>query len=274
MTVESSDQAGVDVRRPVTRTRTYELVIDAIEEQILSGALVVGDLLPAERDLATKLQVSRPAVREALRVLEAQGVVRSGVGSGSGAGTFVASMPARALTRFLRLHIALANFAFADVVEARVTLECSSVRLAAQADDPRRLDGARAAMAAMDAAVSDRSAFNDADTEFHTAIAEAGGNRLVTAMTVAIRNAQRPGILAAFHDLDDWPGLREQLIAEHRAILAAIDDGDAARASQLAEEHIRGAYVRLPLLHQISVSAPTGVGHERSTTTRSGGGPD
>ena len=76
--------------KPVARTRTYEMVIDAIEEQILSGALGVGDPLPPERDLAARLQVSRPAVREALRVLEAQGVLRSAVGSGSGAGTFVA----------------------------------------------------------------------------------------------------------------------------------------------------------------------------------------
>ena len=53
--------------RPVARTRTYQLVISAIEEQILSGSLRVGDALPPERDLAARLEVSRPAVREALR---------------------------------------------------------------------------------------------------------------------------------------------------------------------------------------------------------------
>lgn len=265
MTVDGSPAVtSGDAWRPVTRSRTYELVIDAIEEQILTGAVAVGDLLPPERELAAKLEVSRPAVREALRVLEAQGVLRSGVGSGAGAGTFVAAMPAEALTRFLRLHIALANFEFVDVVEARVTLECSSVRLAAAASDPGRLERAHVAMAAMDA-TTDRAEFNAADTDFHTAIAEAGGNRLVTAMTVAIRNAQRPGILAAFNDIDDWSGLRAQLITEHRAILSAIEAGEVGRASDLAEQHIRDAYARLPLLHRSRIQAvvtttPTDVG--------------
>ena len=75
---------------PVARSRSYELVVDQIEEQILAGTLHVGDRLPGERDLAQHLQVSRAAVREAIRTLEAQGVVRSGVGSGKDAGTIVA----------------------------------------------------------------------------------------------------------------------------------------------------------------------------------------
>src|SRR5699024_9739569 len=87
--------------RPVSRANTYERVIDAVEEQIMAGSLTVGDPLPAERDLADKLGVSRASVREALRVLDSLGVVRSAGGSGRGAGTFIAAMPSAALTRFL-----------------------------------------------------------------------------------------------------------------------------------------------------------------------------
>ncbi|MFW0792516.1 FadR/GntR family transcriptional regulator [Gordonia sp. CPCC 205515] len=251
MTVESSapPSSSGDGWQPVARARTYELVIDAIEEQILAGTLRVGDALPPERELAARLQVSRPAVREALRVLEAQGVLRSATGSGAGAGTFVAAMPGEALSRFLRLHIALANFELAEIIEARVTLECSSVALAARATDPERLVDVRAAMARMEANDTDREQFNDDDTAFHTAIAEAGGNRLVTALTVAIRNALRASILDAFQEIDDWSALRDELMVEHRAILAAIEAGDASRASHLAEQHIRDSYERLPLLH-------------------------
>ncbi|MGV9713593.1 FadR/GntR family transcriptional regulator [Gordonia sp. NPDC003424] len=251
MTVEHSAQApSVDGGwQPVARARTYELVIDAIEDQILAGTLRVGDALPPERELAAKLQVSRPAVREALRVLEAQGVLRSATGSGAGAGTFVAAMPGEALSRFLRLHIALANFEFAEIVEARVTLECSSVALAAQAADPERLDRVRDALQRMADNDTDRAQFNDDDTAFHAAIAEAGGNRLVTALTVAIRNALRASILDAFREIEDWPRLRDELMVEHRAILAAIEDGDADTAARLAEQHIRDSYERLPLLH-------------------------
>ncbi|MBS4100689.1 FadR/GntR family transcriptional regulator [Tsukamurella paurometabola] len=235
--------------RPVARTRTYQLVISAIEDQILAGSLRVGDALPPERDLAARLEVSRPAVREALRVLEAQGVVTSGTGSGPRAGTFVSAMPADSLARFLRLHMALTNFEFPEIVEARVLLERSSVSLAARDADAAALAPVRAALAAMDAAGEDRAAFNDADTEFHTAIAEACGNRLVTTVTVAIRGALRAGILAAFEQIEDWPALTAVLQDEHRAILAAIEARDAGRAADLTEAHIRGAYRRLPGLH-------------------------
>ncbi|GAA1084372.1 FadR/GntR family transcriptional regulator [Tsukamurella spumae] len=260
MTLDPQDaRAGVDSTgapewSPVSRTRTYQLVISAIEEQILSGSLRVGDALPAERDLASRLQVSRPAVREALRVLEAQGVVTAGTGSGPKAGTFVSAMPADALSHFLRLHIALTNFEFAEIVEARVLLERSSVSLAARETDRDALAPVRAAIDAMDAAGPDRAAFNDADTAFHTAIAEACGNRLVTTVTVAIRNALRAGILAAFEEIDDWPELTAVLQREHRAILDAIEAGDADRAADLSEAHIRGAYRRLPGLHARTVT--------------------
>ena len=69
--------------RPVTRSLTYQLVVEAVEEQILTGALKVGDHLPPERELASLLGASRPAVREGLRMLEAQGVLRT-VGAGPG----------------------------------------------------------------------------------------------------------------------------------------------------------------------------------------------
>lgn len=245
--VAPSATASEQSWRPVRRTRTHELVIEAIEEQIITGALGVGDPLPPERDLAARLEVSRPAVREALRVLEAQGVIRSGVGSGSEAGTFVAAQPAEALSRLLRLHLALSNFAFGDVVEARVALERSSVILAAQATSHA---DAAAALTAMESAGEDRAAYGAADAAFHIALAQASGNRLVTALTVAIRNAQRVALLAAFDEVADWPTLRDALTAQHRDILSAVTAGQPERAAELVEEHIRTAYRRLPALHQ------------------------
>lgn len=244
MSLESDAGGSVDWK-PLARSRTHELVIEAIEDQIMSEALRVGDPLPPERELAAKLQVGRAAVREALRVLEAQGVLRSAVGSGAGAGTFVAAMPRDALTRFLRLHIALSNFAYDDVVEARVALERCSIAAAARDADPDRLAAAREAVAVMDDDEGDRATFNDADAAFHVALAEAGGNRLIAALTVAIRNATRGRILASIEDVDDWPALRQALREDHRAILAAIDRGDADGAAALAERHIRDAHARL-----------------------------
>src|SRR5664279_1952725 len=115
MSVESHD-AQAQGWLPVTRARTYELVLDRIEEQIASGRLQIGDRLPAERDLAAALGVSRAAVREALRVLHALGVVSQGTGSGPDAGTVLNAAPGDALTRLIRLHVLMASVGSGDVV--------------------------------------------------------------------------------------------------------------------------------------------------------------
>src|SRR6478736_10141939 len=108
---------------PVQRVPTYELVLRRIEEQLINRTLRPGDRLPPERELATVLGASRPAVREALRVLQAQGVVKSAVGTGADSGTIVMSAPSGALTRLLKVHLAVASFPLSDVVQARVMLE-------------------------------------------------------------------------------------------------------------------------------------------------------
>jgi GntR family transcriptional regulator, transcriptional repressor for pyruvate dehydrogenase complex len=235
---ESDAEAGDAEWRPVARTRTYEMVIDRVEEQIVSGSLEVGDRLPAERDLAKMLGVSRAAVREAFRALEAQGVLRMNVGTGPDSGTTVAALP-----RLLRLHVALANFPVADVVRARIMLERESARHAAARARPDDLARLGELLDEMDSPDCDRARFNDLDTEFHVGIAEAGGNRLVADMTIAIRESMRRPLLAAFDDLgDDWYPIAEELRHDHRAIHQALRDGDADAAEKLTESHIRASY--------------------------------
>ncbi|WP_209370524.1 FadR/GntR family transcriptional regulator [Brevibacterium renqingii] len=232
--------------RPVSRANTYELVIDAIEEQIVAGSLTVGYPLPAERDLASKLGVSRASVREALRVLESLGVVRSSGGSGRGAGTFIAAMPSAALTRFLRLHVALTNFSLSDVTETRIQLERSSAVLAAARAGEDALAAINAQLAMMDTPGISLEVFNDADTAFHVAIAQAAGNQLFSDLTGAIRTSLRTSIFAAFNRIEDQQGLMSELQAQHRAIMAAIVAGDTEEAARLTEEHIRFAASELP----------------------------
>jgi GntR family transcriptional repressor for pyruvate dehydrogenase complex len=232
---------ATDAWQPVAKARAYELVVERVEEQILAGTLKVGDRLPAERDLAARLQVSRAAVREAMRTLEAQGVVRSGVGSGPDAGTVVSALPSEALTRVLRLHVALNNFALDDVVAARVMLERSSTGLAAAHASPSALAAVAAPLEAM-AASPGLLEFNDLDTAFHIAVAEAGGNRLVADMTIAIREAMRLPILRELEQLGErWAAVRTQLYDEHLAIHDAIAAGEETRAGELMAEHIHSS---------------------------------
>ncbi|MPY84776.1 MAG: FCD domain-containing protein [Actinophytocola sp.] len=227
--------------RPVLRSRAYELVVDQIEELIVAGTLRVGDRLPGERELATRLEVSRAAVREAIRSLEAQGVVRSAVGSGKDAGTVVSALPSEALTRLLRFHVALANFPRQHVVEARVMLERESVRNAAERATPTDLKAMRELMSAMDDPDRDRERFNELDTEFHVAIAEAGGNRLVADMTIAVRESMQRPLLHASHALGEaWASIADGLRQDHRSIYEALEAGDGVTAQQRMETHILG----------------------------------
>ena len=229
--------------QPIERTRAYEQVIGRIEEQILAGALRVGDRLPAERDLSSMLGVSRAAVREAMRALEAMGVVSPG--PGRDAGTVLTSMSSESLGAWLRLHVLLAKYPMDDVIEARVMLERRSAALAAaHADDERRsrLTQLAKAMEAPDLA---REEFNSLDTEFHIAIAEAGGNGLVADLTSAIRTSMATPILDSFRRSDDWPGVHSRLVAGHRAILDAILARDEEAAAAAVDTHIRYAFGRL-----------------------------
>jgi GntR family transcriptional repressor for pyruvate dehydrogenase complex len=231
---------------PLTRARTYELVLDRIEDQIRSGHLGVGDRLPPERELATLLGVSRAAIREALRVLEAQGVLRKPqVGTGPESGSVIAGTPSAGLTRLLRLHIALANFPLADVVQARVTLERANTRLAAHSATPEDLQRMREALDRMDDPTLSRETFNDLDTEFHVAIARAGGNRLMADLTIAMRDSVRHPLLVAFGRIDDWPPAADGLRRDHRAIYDAIAAGEPDRAELAVQSHIDGFYHRI-----------------------------
>ena len=226
--------------------RAFEQVVGWVEEQILSGELAVGDVLPAERDLARTLEVSRAAVREAVRTLQAQGVLRSSVGAGGTGGTRVAGLSSGALTRVLRMHVALAHFPLDDVLEVRVALERLSARLAAARLTSDDLASLQSSLAAMRAARS-REEFNDADAAFHVAIAEAAGNRLAADTTVAIRESVHGLLMAGFARLagDDYDRIRAELVEEHEQISAALARGEAQRAESLLEAHVRTAWTRV-----------------------------
>ncbi|GEO95052.1 FadR/GntR family transcriptional regulator [Kocuria turfanensis] len=80
-----------------TASRMYTVVLDWLEERLRSGEISVGDKLPGERQLAEEFGISRASVREAIRILDAMGLVRSSTGSGPAAGAVVISEPSAAL---------------------------------------------------------------------------------------------------------------------------------------------------------------------------------
>jgi DNA-binding FadR family transcriptional regulator len=220
----------------------YEVVLKHIEAGILAGTHRPGDQLPPERDLAVQLAVSRSAVREAMRVLQTQGLITSSTGPGRG--TRIAPARGDALARIFQLHLSLSDAGTSDLTETRVALERSSAALAAQRATPRSLRRLRALVTAMaDAEGVDE--FNDLDTEFHVLIARTGQSELIADLTVAIRQAVRETIRTASKTLPNWTEHRLVLLREHQEILTAIEAGDSGAAAGLVENHIRRAYLAL-----------------------------
>ena len=222
--------------------RTHEAVLRRIEADLARGELRVGGRLPPERTLAEQLGVSRASVREAIRVLEAMGVVRSSVGSGPDAGTVVVGDPAAPLSAVLRLHLGTRALPLHDLVEARVLLESWAVGAAAGAPAAAGADLARAEelLTAMDDEALPPERFHSLDAEFHVALAAAAGNVLVTAVMVALREAVHGYVMAAVPGLPDWPGTAHRLRGEHRDLVRAVREGQVERAVGAVRAHIEG----------------------------------
>jgi len=228
--------------------RAWEVVLHHLEARLLSGDLGPGDHLPPERALATELGVGRSSVREAVRVLDVLGLVRTQTGSGPHAGAIIIATPSGGMSALLRLQVAAKGFAVADIVKTRVMLESAIV--AGLAEGIHDLEPATTLLNAMDSDELSPAEFLALDARFHVALAEASGNHVVTAMMAGLRNSIESYVVLGVPSISDWPAEVRQLRTEHRNILSAINKGDAAAASTAIHEHITGYYAATNLTEQ------------------------
>lgn len=219
--------------------RAWERVLRRIEGDLLSGALAVGAHLPAERALAAQLGVGRSSVREAVRVLDVLGLVRTQTGSGPSAGAVVVSRADGGMSALMRLQVAGRGFAVDDIVRTRVLLEQSVAAELARAEPD--LADSESLLDAMDAGPS-REQFLALDTRFHASLAAAAGNQVVAAIMAGLRGSIEGYIQAGATALPDWAGTAERLRAEHRGLLAAIRAREPERAARAATDHITAYY--------------------------------
>lgn len=227
--------------KPLSRMRTHEQVVAEIESRLNNGTLKAGDRLPPERQFAEALGVSRNAVREALRVLEAVGVIEAGTGSGPTSGSMIVKDSTAGMAMVLRIHLQLASFTTDDLVETRLMLERLACRKAADKASSNDLAHLRSLIADMRGTHTTAS-YNDLDAAFHVGIAQISGNGLAAALMAALREALRQAMVSAFERLEDPTGTMETLTNEHEAIVDAIAAGDGDVASQLVAQHILGFY--------------------------------
>ena len=213
---------------PVTRPRLYEVIVEQLVAYISDKNLSEGDRLPAERDLAAKLGVSRASVSQALVALEVQGVLS--VRHGDGAILLRRPTEERAI-RALREHADR----IPDIIEARVALEVNLAGLAAA----RRTD---AEMAAIDTAIATMEAEVEAgdrgvlgDEMFHEAITAAAHSSLLAKLMHEISGLIRE---TRIESLSQQNRPRASLEG-HRRIADAVRKQDADAASRAMADHIR-----------------------------------
>jgi GntR family transcriptional repressor for pyruvate dehydrogenase complex len=228
--------------RAIDSRRAWQTVLEHIEADLLAGRLVPGDHLPAERALASELGVGRSSVREALRVLEVLGLIRTQTGSGPQSGAIIVARPSGGMSSLMRLQVAAQGFDVRDVVKTRLVLEAAVVTELA---DARAVDLGPAVelLDAMDAAgPASEAEFLALDAAFHLALAELSGNAVIASMMAGLRNSIESYVLAGAPNLPSWAETSGRLRHEHRGIVAAIENGDAELARARVHAHITGYY--------------------------------
>jgi DNA-binding FadR family transcriptional regulator len=222
--------------------RSWEGVLSHIEADLVSGRLKPGDHLAPERALAAELGVGRSSVREAVRVLEVLGLVRTQTGSGPSSGAIVIASPQGGMSLLMRLQVAANGFPVEDIVRTRLLLETSVAADLARAHAAIDLSAAIALLDAMDDLALTPVQFLALDARFHLALAEASDNQVVTAMMAGLRNSIEGYVLEGALGLPRWPETARRLRGEHRRIVDAIVAGDAAQAGTRIHDHIAGYY--------------------------------
>lgn len=220
--------------------RAWEHVLSKVEEMMVSGELAPGQRLPGERTLAADLGVGRSSVREALRVMEALGLLKAQTGSGPNAGAMIVSRPTGGMTMLMRMQVAAHGFPVSDVVQTRIVLESEVMRTLA-AQPTVDLSTAVELLDSMDEPSLSSDEFLVLDAQFHVAMADAAGNQVIAAMMAGLRASIESYVVGGV-DRIAWPTTCTRLRHEHRGLVEAVRNGDASLAQQRIVAHIRGYY--------------------------------
>jgi len=215
-------------RGPTLSTR----IVAQVREALFAKQMRPGDFLGTEKDLADRFGVSRIVARDALRTLEAHGIVEIKVGSGGGAR--IAQGNARLFAEALAVQLDLVGVSVAEIMDAQRAIESLAAELAAvnsTPDDHARLNELNAET---ERRISDVPAFTRLGREFHLAVAEASHNRVLVVQLISLQHvswpAQNPTLT---------PQVARRILDVHKELAALIEMRDAAGARRLMDDHVK-----------------------------------
>jgi GntR family transcriptional repressor for pyruvate dehydrogenase complex len=215
------------VYQAIGRHRLPAEIATQIERLILGRELKAGDRLPAERELAQQLQVSRNALREAIQILAQKGLVQARAGSG----TYVSEPSAVFIGDSLHVLLRFNANTLLDLMEARTVVEGETAALAARKADELVLRAVKAALDQMDAHVNEPDEYTEADLTFHTELAQVAGNQVLQLFVLSLRSALRENI----RYFSRTPNENEKSLVFHHRIYDAV----MARQPEVARQNMR-----------------------------------
>ncbi|MDJ0738815.1 MAG: FadR/GntR family transcriptional regulator [Gammaproteobacteria bacterium] len=215
--------------KPLQTQSLAAQIADRIRQSIVEGRLGADDRLPGEAELAAQFDVSRPTIREALKRLAAQHLIRSR--RGPAGGTFV-NRPSHqelrdSLTGAAVVAVSMGEFAPDDIAEARRELELLCCRLAAANRRPEHLQAMAAEIALQSSEELSDEDFCASDVRFHRALVDATGNKVLQLVMFSVIEALQPVINLVIFRFRE----RAQIVGFHQRILDALTAGDSAAAA-------------------------------------------
>ncbi|MEL6510526.1 MAG: FCD domain-containing protein [Pseudomonadota bacterium] len=245
--------------KPVQAERLSSAVVRQIEKLILQGILRPGERLPSERELADKLGVSRPSLREAIAELQDKGLLASR----AGAGIFVADVLGSAFSEGLVRLFAAHDEAVFDYISFRRDLESLAAERAARLGSQTDLKVIDTIFRKMEAAHSKRNPAEEAalDADFHMSIIEASHNVIMLHMMRSMFELLREGVFYNRTVMFKQRTTRDLLLDHHRAINSALQARDGAAARAAIEMHLN--YVEKDLKDQKKSEANESIAQQR-----------
>src|SRR5919109_5322129 len=207
-------------------------IVADVRDALFAKKLKPGEFLGTENDLAARFGVSRIVARDALRTLQALGIVDIKMGKGGGAR--IARGNPRLFAEALAVQLDLTGVSASEIMDAQRAIECLAAELAAMnatADDHVRL---RQLIADAKRRIDDVGAFTRSSREFHLAVAEASHNRVLVVQLVSLQHVSWPA-----HNPTLTPAVARRVLDAHKQLASLIEMRDAAGARRLMDEHVK-----------------------------------
>jgi GntR family transcriptional repressor for pyruvate dehydrogenase complex len=239
--LSNRDPVGPALRAP----KTAELIASYIRGQVVRGELKTGDSLPPETALMEMFGVSRPTLREAFRILEAESLIS--VRRGARGGARVVSPDIAVAARYVGLLLQLSGTTIADVYEARTVIEPVAAGLLAARRSRQDLDDLNACVQHLVGLVESDKQFRDADAwsqaimRFHDLVLERSGNRTLAVQAGVLREVVAMHLSTVVMRTFDHPDTQDQfrkLVRSYRKLVLLIDARDADSAEQHWRTHL------------------------------------